>query len=144
MKNLLISIALLTFSVIQGCTLQSPVDESFYQASENIVGGEKPTTPILEPLDYPTQKVLKWSASTDPDSSPANSEVTQYNIYYYLNTLPTGLARYANEYYWISSEQNQFSIEGYIFPSGTNYIGVTAFDGGRESEISNIISFKVE
>ncbi len=124
------------------CTMRSPLPNDYFSNLENVVGGEKPSAPQIINFDYPTNTTLEWTASVDPDSDPANQAVTTYFVYYYLNSVPDGNDKYNSEFVLFTVENaTSISLQNLSFPSGTSYLGVSGFDGGRESEISNIVSF---
>lgn len=140
MKRILTIFALC--ALVSQCTLRDTLDTTYFDDLNNVVGGEKPTAPVISSFNYPTDTTLSWSTSTDPDSEPADQAVQFYFVYYYLNSVPSDNSKYNDEYLLFTIENStSISLSNITFPSGTSYFGVTGYDGGRESEISNIVSF---
>ena len=138
-------ILFLSLSLSIQCTLNTPVADDHFSRLENVRGGEKPTSVVVNPLNYPTSTLLQWSVSFDPDSEPANSPVANYRIYQYVESIPSGSNLYAVEFL-VSIVQNLNTLDIStlnLSQSGTHYFGVTGFDGNRESHISNLISISI-
>ncbi|RME90887.1 MAG: hypothetical protein D6767_06130 [Candidatus Hydrogenedentota bacterium] len=134
------------------------MSENFYESNQYILGGEPPTAPVLNPIDYPAgERILKFTPSVDPDSDPPNQIVNLYYLYHYYQSVPSD---FQDSSYRIDStstpgEYNfQFCDDTgcqdkFIFSSGKHIFMMTAFDGdpkkgGRESAPSNFIDFTIQ
>lgn len=138
--------------LISHCTTNSPVDINYYSDDSRILGGLKPSAPVLNPIDYNGgARTLTFTVSIDPDSTPVPNQVVQvYYLYHYFQSVPAQMTDVA--YYLDASNTpgsydflkcTSFCTDKFVFSSGTHYFAMTGFDGGRESDPSNVISFTI-
>ena len=120
------------------CVLNAPIEEDYYSNKENILGGEKPSTPVLN-YDTGTLK-LSWTQSIDPDTG---NSVSRYIIYRYFNTFPEDPYHPRHKYFFIDDGSLEASFTSPISVKGEHIFGITASDGNRESALSNLITISV-
>lgn len=121
--------------------MHDPIEEDYYQNNENILGNEKPTTPIINPFDYSAgDRVISWQASVDPDTGET---VDTYLLYWY-DKPPSTYYLYEDLFQEINN-QLYYSIAADItngkLTNGAHYFTITAYHDYRESDHSNIIEF---
>lgn len=130
---------LLFFITLPGCVNEAPVGSDYYADNSRIAGGAAPGSPVLS---YNSSELeFTWSASIDPDTG---DEAGIYYLYYYFNEIPAD--PYHVDYLIAvinTDDGRKATLSSEITRSGSHYFAVTGYDGGRESEISNIITVTV-
>ncbi len=155
-SKLLAVLLVLSVAVMTGC-VNDPVPPDYYNDIDKIKGGEKPDPPpvldsiTVDPLTgdgYPVIINFSSSAVVDPESG-GNANLLYF--FYASTSDPANFddpSDYYDEYYYIG-----YTTEAEMGPdpkdvtvyvssgfSGEIWFWITAYDGGRESDHSNVDS----
>lgn len=146
----------ITVAVMTGC-VDDPVPPDYYNDIDRIKGGEKPDPPpvldsiSVDPLTgdgYPVIIYFSTGAVVDPE--PGGNASLSY--FFYASTSDPGNfddpSDYYDEYYYIGYTTeaemgpDPKDVTVYVSPdfSGEIWFWITAYDGGRESDHSNVDS----
>lgn len=144
------------------CSVDKPVEKSYYTDLSRIKGGEKPAPPQIISVDFlPAERELQINFSSDGSDGPGGPEGaydpdtgTNENLVYYLYytdgsdppPFPDEHRYYSEIYYLGYVRESDYSgdpkliNEIYVSESfaGTLYFWMTSGDGGRESDRSDI------
>ncbi len=153
---LLTCLLVVSFIFAAGC-VDDPVSPDYYDDIDKIKGGEKPDPPptlnsvTLDPLTgdgYPVIINFSTGAVVDPETG-GNDNLTYF--FYASTSDPADFSdpsRYYDEYYYIGytteaeSGDDPREVTVYVSSgfSGEIWFWITAYDGGRESDHSSVIS----
>ena len=133
MKPLKLLFMLLVF---MSCAFEDPVDSDYYMDVDLIKGKNKPGVPSIQEISVCENDVqITFTGTTDPDGD----EITY--LFYYSFENPENFSD-GSEYYSIlrlfGYAEDEGSISVRFTLDGLVYLWITAFDGGRESDHSEV------
>ncbi len=148
---------IMIFTLLTVSCLNDPVGEDYFNDTSRIKGGEKPDTPAIwidtsDPV-YPNQcenqVTFKFCCNesgaciNDADSCGTDAEGNEQSFYLYASSAdPSGFepSDFFNLYYLygevLITEDMTITYNG----SATFYFWLTAWDGGRQSDQSNVVA----
>jgi hypothetical protein len=151
--------------LVLSCAVDEPVGPDYYNDIAKIKGGQKPTTPeILPPILFTAPDEITITFSSDGSDGPggpdgaydpdSNSNEGLYYLFYGSETDPSTFPderEYYSELYYIgytleadfSGDPKDVSVFVNQAFHGLLYFWITSYDGGRESDHSNVASVLV-
>ncbi len=148
----LVSMVLIAFF---SCGTEEPVDINYFNDLSKIKGAQKPTPPLINTASVtgPGEITLNFSTAgaIDPDTG------TNSGLYYFFYGSSADPVSFTDErlyydarYYIGYVTESEFSADPKDVTvtinknyHGTVYFWITSYDGGRESDHSNVISIAV-
>ncbi|TAL39190.1 MAG: hypothetical protein EPN93_02295 [Spirochaetes bacterium] len=146
---------------LSGCSIDSPVGEEYFNDLDKVDGGEKPGPPNLLSASVLDDK-LTLTFNTDPtdgipvpvetlDPETGTNDNLYYLVYYWDQDPATGLSEpeyysvlyyigYVRESDYTDPDTTNKGVTFFVNPafSGRLWFWMTSYDGGRESDHSNV------
>ncbi len=148
--------ALLAACVLVACSVDSPVSGDYFNDLDKVKGGEKPGAPtivaggVTQPQPDEIKIAFQTESITDPETG--SNDNLYYLIYYWDENPATGFddpREYYSAYYYLGyvkdsdySGTDPKEVSFSLNPNfhGTLWFWMTSYDGGRESDHSNVES----
>lgn len=157
--RMMIAGAVVALSVVFVSCIHDPVGGGYYLDVEKIKGGEKPTPPAIQTVETdvadPLVIIITFTSSGAIDPDTGNNSGLYYFIYY-LDADPAFFedeGEYYNSVYYVgytseaafNGKDPKSVIVGKVNPAfhGALYFWMTSYDGGRESDHSNVVSIVI-
>jgi hypothetical protein len=152
--------ALLASCALLGCSVDSPVSGDYFNNLDKVKGGEKPDPPMLVGVAHPQADAITVTFNTDLTKDPPVTGTNDhlYYLVYCWNENPVLEFDDEKEYYSADYYIGYVKESDYDEPddvdkevsfslnpdfSGTLYFWMTSYDGGRESDQSNVVSITI-
>jgi len=143
MKKVIYTLTLTIAFFVTSC-FSDPVHEDYFFDLSKIKGGNKPDSPVIVSLESCENSVTINFTGSDGDVD-VDGDSLIYVICYSADN-PENFSddkEYYNPLRVVAAVNSADPVELYSRNGGTFYFWLTAYDGGRESDHSNVLSITV-
>ena len=136
-----IYVSLVLLTILCACNIHEQVDDEYFSSIDRVKGKNKPAAPVAPTVACCERSIsVTITASTDEDGDGLS-----YLLYASREDLSAfDVTSYYDEFYIVGVVSDIAEpIEFYTSDTGNIFFWCTAFDGGRESDHSEVVSVSV-